>query len=132
MCDDTGSPALLGAGRRLYPVGLERLAFHGRTGLAHVSAEVAGLLRRERARKGVGTGPSIGLFMRSVLAFLAWLILTPVVFLAADVAAQSPAWGFVATSIWWVGGALAGTLLQDRVDSGHVSGPAFGDDKRPG
>lgn len=68
--------------------------------------------------------------MRSVLAFLAWLILTPVVFIAADAAAQSPTWGMVATSLWWLGGVVAGNLVQDRLDASRIPSASALDDER--
>jgi hypothetical protein len=68
--------------------------------------------------------------VRSVLAFLAWLMLTPVVFITADVAAHSATWGVVATGLWWAGGALAGSLVQGRVEAGQVAPPQALNDER--
>jgi len=71
--------------------------------------------------------------VRSVLALLARLIVTPVIFIAANVATQSPAWGVVATSIWWVGGAFTESLVHGRVDAGRaLQAPAHNEKRLSG
>lgn len=50
----------------------------------------------------------------SVLALVAWMLLTPVVFIATEVVFGSLVAAMIGGAVWWLAAMLVGIALQER------------------